>query len=465
MTNSINLAALGFGGIDTSTLVSSLVSIDSQPLTALQTQQQNVQSASTTISGFATLLNSLGTAISSLSDPATFSSMGATSSDPSIVATTSGSPPPGQWSVSVSSVAQQQRTLSNGTSSATTALGLSGTLGIALGNGTSATINVASSDSLSDIANAISSAGLRVQASVIYDGSQYRLLVSGLDTGSSNAISFDESGLSGSGYSLGLSTASNTIQRAQNANATIGGIAVTSATNQISNAIPGVTLAVTQPTTSAATLTISSDPSSLEQQVQTFVTAYNNVVTTGHTDAGYGTTAATNSLLQNDDAVQSTLDQLGQVVAGQVPGSTGAYTSLASVGITLNDDGTLSFDQGAFAAALQADPTSVQRLFVTDPNNGSTGVMGQIDSLLSSITDPANGAITAELNGLSSRSTELTSQIGNMQEQVNNYQTQLQNEFTQMNAQLAEYKQIMQSLDAASGTTSSSSSSSTNSVI
>jgi flagellar hook-associated protein 2 len=466
MTNSINLAALGFGGIDTSSLVTSLVSIESQPLTTLQTQQQNIQSASSTISGFASLLNSLGTAITSLSDPGTFSSMGATSSDPSIVATTSGSPPPGQWSVSVSSVAQQQRTLSNGISSATTALGLSGTLGIALGNGTSATIDVSSSDSLSDIANAISSAGLRVQASVIYDGSQYHLLVSGLDTGSSNAISFDESGLSGSGYSLGLSTASNTIQQAQNANVTVGGIAVTSATNQISNAIPGVTLAVTQPTTSAATLTVSSDPSSLEQQVQAFVTAYNNVVTTGHTDAGYGTTTATNSLLQNDDAVQSTLDQLGQVVAEQVPGSTGAYTSLASVGITLNDDGTLSFDQGAFAAALQADPTSVQRLFVTDPNNGSTGVMGQIDSLLSSITDPTNGAITAELNGLSSRNTELTSQIGNMQQQVNNYQTQLQNEFTQMNAQLAEYKQIMQSLDAASGTaSSSSSSSSTNSVI
>ena len=155
----------------------------------------------------------------------------------------------------------------------------------------------------------------------------------------------------------------------QNANVTVGGIAVTSATNQISNAIPGVTLAVTQPTTSAATLTVSSDPSSLEQQVQAFVTAYNNVVTTGHTDAGYGTTTASNSLLQNDDAVQSTLDQLGQVVAEQVPGSTGAYTSLASVGITLNDDGTLSFDQGAFAAALQADPTSVQRLFVTDPQH------------------------------------------------------------------------------------------------
>jgi flagellar hook-associated protein 2 len=463
MTNSINLAALGFGGIDTSTLVSSLVNLEQQPVTALQTEQTNIQNASSTISSFAGTLSSLSGAVTALADPTSFAAMGATSSDSSIVATASGSPPAGQWSVSVSQIAQEQRTMSNGSADTTSALGLTGTLGITMGNGQTASITVTAGESLSDVANALSQSGLPLQASTFYDGSQYHLLVSGTSTGAANSITFDESGLTGSGYTLGLSTASNTIQAAQDASLTVGGVPITSATNLVSNAIPGVSLAITQPTTQAATITIASNTSAVATQIQAFVTAYNAVVTAGHTDAGFGTVLATNTLLQGDEAVRSTLDQLSQLVAQQVPGATGTYDNLGSVGVELNDDGTLSFDQSAFTAAMQADPTSVTNLFAS-ASDSSSGIMSSINSTINSLTDPTDGAITAELDSFSSRNTELTSQISTLQIQVTSYQTQLQAEFTAMNTQLEQYKNessaLTEAFDASTGTSNSSSTSS-----
>ncbi len=461
MSNSINLAALGFGGIDTSTLVTSLVSIEQQPITALQTQQQNIQSASSTLSNFSTTLGALANAATTLSDPTTFAAMKATSSDSSIAASASGSPTAGQWSVSVQSIAQQQRTLSTGQSSSTTALGLSGTLGISLGSGASANVTVSATDTLADIATEINSSGLHVQAGVMFDGSQYHLLVSGLDTGASNTITFDESALSGTGTALGLSASSATIQKAQDASLTVGGQTVTSSTNQVTDAIPGVTLAVTQPTTTTATISVAGDSTGLQSQVQTFVDAYNAVVNAGHTAAGFGTTAAQNTLLQGDQAIESSLDQMSQIVGEQLGGSAGSYTTMASVGITLNDDGTLSFDTGKFASAVQADPTSVTKLFVTDANTGSTGLMGAINTAINSITDPASGAIQAEVGGFSSRSTNIGTQITNAQTRLTAYQTELQTEFTTMNTLLQQYKQTSSALNQDFNQSSSSSSTST----
>jgi flagellar hook-associated protein 2 len=460
MSNSaVNLAALGFGGIDTSTLVSSLVSLQQQPLAQLAQQQANINSASSTISSFSSTLSALKTAATALSDPNTFKAMKASSSDASVVASATGSPVAGQWSVSVSALAQQQRTLSDGTSDSTAALGMSGSLGISLGNGTTANISLTSTDSLSDIADKISSAGLRVSASMMFDGSQYHLLVSGLDTGASNAVTFDESGLTSTGYSLNLSSSTNTIQKAQDAKVTVGGVTVSSASNQVSNAIPGVTLALTTTNTTPATVTIAGDSSSVQSQVQAFVTAYNNVVNSGHDAAGFGTTKASNTMLQGDSAIRSSLDQLGQLTAGLVPGASGAYTTLASVGVSMNNDGTLTFNSGTFSTAMQADPTSVQKLFVTDSNTGASGVMSTFGSVIDSLTSSAGGPLKAEMTSYQQRSSRIGTQITNGQQRLTDYQTQLQNEFNQMNAMLAQYKQQANALDQADGTSSKNSNS------
>jgi flagellar hook-associated protein 2 len=268
-------------------------------------------------------------------------------------------------------------------------------------------------------------------------------------------VTFDESALTGGSYSLGLSKLASQIQPAQDADLTVGGIHITSATNQITNAIPGVTLAVTHPTTSPATIQIATDPSALEQKVQAFVTAYNAVVQSGHSATGYGAQKASNLLLQGDQAIRSSLNRLGSLMSQSVPGASGSYSNLASAGVALKTDGTLTLDSVKLATALAADPTSVERLFVTDSTNGSQGIMATVGSTIDSMTTGAGASLKAETDGFNGQVHDLSNRIATMQLTTAKYQAQLQNTFAQMNATLALYKQMAASLNASSGNSSS----------
>ena len=427
----VDLSSLGLGsGFADGNVIAQLVAAQQAPITNLQTQSSNIASAKTAISAFSTDLSALQTAAKALSDPKQYSSYTASSSASSVVATTTAGAVSGTHSVQVNALAQAQRTFSDPQASSTAALGQSGTLAFTIG-GKETDISVTSGESLAGVAAAISGSGARVSASVVFDGSQYRLQVQGLDSGGANAVSFDE----GNGVSLGLSTASNTYQAAQDASATVDGIAVTSATNQLTGAIAGVTLALTSVTTSPASVTVGADATALTTKVNAFISAYNTVVTTAHTDAGYGSTAATNPLLQSDPAMRTALQSLSRLVATNVAGTAGSsYNTLGTLGITIGDDGTLGLDSSKLAAAVDADPTSVERLFVTDPSTRSTGIMKNFSDAVDGLVSNFGAPIAAELSAYTSETANLAKEVAEAQARLKQYQTQLQAEFAAMDS-------------------------------
>jgi flagellar hook-associated protein 2 len=431
----VNLTSLGVGaGIDSAGITSQLVAVAQLPLTALQTTQTSITSASQTISAFSTQLSALQTAASALSDPLQYSSYTASSSDPSVVASSSGSPLPGSHTVQVLTLAQAQRTNGITESSNTGALGLSGTLGITIGSNT-VNVPIAAGDSLATIAANISSSGARVGASVMFDGTNYRLQLQGLDSGAANAVTFAESG-----FTLGLSTPANTLQIAQDASAKVDGINVTSPTNQLTNAIPGVKLALTA--VSTATVTVAADSNALSQKITAFITAYNSVVTAGHTAAGYGTVVATNALLAGDRGIETSLSRLSALVVNTVPGATGVYQSLSSVGIHTQADGTLKLDSTALAAAVQADPVRVERLFVTDPTNGSTGIMKTFSTAIDALANNSGSPLQSELATFTARTKAITVHMADMQRRLDAYTAQLKAEFAAMDQEVTKQRAL-----------------------
>ena len=425
IASSINLSSLGLGsGLNDASIVSQLVAIESAPITALQATQTNITSASSTISAFSQQLNALQSAANSLADPSQFNSYTATSSASQIVASTAAGTSAGSYQVTVSQLAQAQTTFSDPQSSSTAALSLTGTLGMTIG-GQTYSVAVASGDSLADIAANLSSSGAGVTASVIFDGSQYRLDVQGTQTGASNAVTFNESG-----FTLGLANVANTYQSAQDAEATVDGISVSSQTNQIAGAIPGVTLAITGTTTSAATIAVTASGSGLTSQVQAFVAAYNTVVSAGHSDAGYGTTAASNPLLQSDRGIETSLSQLSSLVTGPIAGADSSLNTLGSIGITLNSNGSLTLDQSTFDQAVQSNPDAVEKLFVNAPGQGMTGIMQSISATIDNLANDPYSPLQAEVSALHTQNTALNTQITDMQTRIQAYQTQLQTEFS-----------------------------------
>jgi flagellar hook-associated protein 2 len=439
----MTLSVSGLGsGIDVDSIVSQLMQVAQRPLTDLNNKKSAVTAASQTLSSISGRLSSLKTAALALTTATGFSSFGASSSDSSsVVGKVVGGATPGSYSVTVSQLAAAQKSRSQAQPSSTSALGATGSLSIAMGAAAPIAIAVAPSDTLADLASKISTSGARVAASIMNDGTGYRLLVQGLDSGAANAFSITETGVS-----LGLSDPTSTYQTAADAHLTVDGMAVTSATNQVGGVIAGVKLGLAKVTASPVVVDVATDPTALETKVKALVSAYNDFVNSSHNATGFGGKPASSSVLASDQSVRTALTRLGGIVGATVPGTSGRYTTLASVGIATKDDGTLSFDATKLEAALADDPSTVQRLFVTDPLIGATGMMKTLMETVDGLVSGASSPIMARINGLGAQTKQLTDSAERLQTRLDAYQTQLKAKFTAMDIAVSKYQNMLKQL-------------------
>src|SRR5262245_16370221 len=334
MAGTVTFAGIG-SGMDVEGLITGLTAVEQQPISADKSRAAGYRAAEQSFSDVGGLLAKLKLASTALSTAQQVGSYKATSSATGITVSANGSAQPGAYNVQVSQLAKEQRTYSKALTNG--ALGFSGTLSLGVGSGTPAAISVTGTDTLNTIADKINGAGLRVSASVFYDGKDYRLQVRGLDTGDGNNLTFGGTG--GVGDQLGLLDPLNTKQQAQSAKLKIDGFDVTSATNSVGGAIPGVTLALTDATASG-TVTVAQDPDGLATKIQAVVDGYNAVISSVHKLAGYGQTKASNPALQSNQGLRNVAQQLSGSILKAV--GDGRFQSLGSIGVSLGKDGTLS---------------------------------------------------------------------------------------------------------------------------
>ncbi|MET0794860.1 MAG: flagellar filament capping protein FliD [Polyangiaceae bacterium] len=408
---------------------------DSGRLNALKTKQSSTNSAVSTLSDISTTLGSLQTAVDALTTTAGVGSYAGTSSNAAIAISTTGNALPGSYSMSVTQLAKSQRTYSDTFSSPSTAVGQSGTLSIQVGSGNATSINIGGTDTLDQIAGKINSAGGKFSASVFYDGTDYRLQIVGNDTGKDNALTFTQSG-----FDIGLNTAANTVQKAQNSIVKIDGFDVQRSTNQVVGAIQGVTLALTATTTAPVDVSVASDSTGLAAKIQSVVTAYNSVLSKINAAAGKGTTKAGNSELASDSTLRSITNRLSSTL--QTISGSGKYNSLGSVGLSLQKDGTLALDQTKLKSALTDDPSAVSKLFAGD-GSGTTGVMGSLSKSIKTFNQTGTGLLTQHKNDLQTRATSMTDNINREQDRLDRYQTLLQKQFSAMDTSVTNNNSIM----------------------
>ena len=417
-----SLSGVG-SGIDTSSLISGLVNADSGRLSALRTKQTSTQSAISTLSDISSSLGTLQSAVDALSTANGVGSFAGTSSSTAIAVSTSGNALPGSYSMTVTQLARAQRTYSSTFSSASAAVGQSGTLGIQVGTGTPANINIAGTDSLDQIAAKINSAGARVSASVFYDGTDYRLQVRGLDTGKDNDVKFTQTG-----FDLGLNVTLNTVQKAQNSIVKIDGFDVQRSTNQVVGAIQGVTLALTAETTTPVEVSVASDSGGLATKINAIVTAYNSVMNKINTSAGKGTVKAGNSELAADSTLRGITNRLSSTL--QAASGSGPYNTLSSVGLSLQKDGKLALDTTKLNAALNADPNAVSTLFAG--NGTTTGVMSAVSNTIKAFNQTGSGLLLTHKADLEKRISTMTERMNREQDRLDRYQKLLQKQFSAM---------------------------------
>ncbi|MGA3092976.1 MAG: flagellar filament capping protein FliD [Terriglobales bacterium] len=466
---SFNAASLLNGnGINVSSVVSEIQSAESGQLTAWQGDMTTLQTQASDLNSMNTDLSNLATAVTALSDPVdgVMSEMSATSSESAIVgATAQNGATAGNYTVVVSSLASTGTLYTDEVANANTSIlpsgQSSGDLQLQIGGSGGTTADVAitagSNDTLTTLAASINSQSTAnnwgITANVVTDASGSRLAIYSQASGSTGALAVTNN------------TTSMTFEPpvgGTNAEISVNGIPYASTTNTVTGAIPDVTLnLVTGDPDTPVTVAVGADSTDIANAIQSFVSAYNQVI--GDINSQFTVNAATNQEgpLGSDSAVRmlqsSLLNDVTYTTSDSLSESSG-INSLAALGITMNNDGTLSLNSSTLSSALTSNPAAVQNFF---QNSNMTGFANSLNTSLSSLSAPTTGILSLDLTQNQTQQSALTSEISDFQAQMASQQTALDQEFDQVNANLEQYPYTLLEVTAALGSLSGNSSTTT----
>ncbi len=401
ISTSLGVSSPGIGsGLDVTGIISKLMAVESQPVNLLSAKEASYQAQITAYGTLSGALSSFQSSLSSLTNASTFQSLSATPAD-STIFTASSSPGAtlGNYAVSVNALAQAQSLTAAGQTSSTAAIG-SGTpttLTFSFGtiNGTASSTGVypsgttftqdptqatktvtidSTNNSLQGIRDAINAANIGVTASIVNDGSStpYRLQltsttglthsmeisVSG-DATLGNLLSYNVTQAAGSGQNLTQGLA------AQDASLTVNGLAITSPSNTVTDAISNTTLNLLK--TGTTSMSIANSTSGVASAVQSFVTAYNSLNSAISSLTSYDATTKQAGLLNGDVTTMTIQNRLRGVLTQPIPGlSNTSFTDLAQLGVSVNqNDGSLQLDMNQLQAAIASNPSDIAGLFAS----------------------------------------------------------------------------------------------------
>ncbi|MEG3112217.1 flagellar filament capping protein FliD [Pantoea sp. T14] len=470
-----SISTLGIGsGLDLSTILDSLTTAEKASLTPITTQQSAYTSKLSAYGTLKSALTTFQTANTKLNDADLFTATSATSSSSAFSATTSGSTVAGKYTVSVTQLAQAQTLTSAVQTSNTTALGdsaASRTMAITLTDGTSKNITLtAEQTSLTGMRDAINSADAGVTATIIKvgDGS-YRLSMTSSETGSDNAVSKievtgDDTLQAVVGYDASTTTNAMTESvTAQNAKLTVNNVAIESSSNEISDALEGITLNLNDTTTGNQTLTITKDTSKANSAITSWVDAYNTLLDqfttlTKYTavDVGADAQDSSNGALLGDSTLRTIQTQLKTMLTNAQSSST--YKTMAQIGITTDPtSGQLELDSDKLDTALSTDPDGVKEMIVGDGK--TTGITTTIATNLTGWLS-STGIIQAATDGVSKTLNNLTDQYNTMSTRIDNLVARYKAQFTQLDVLMSSLNTTSDYLTQQFATSTSSSSSS-----
>jgi flagellar hook-associated protein 2 len=441
----------GFNNIDFNTVLTALMAQATQPLTNLQNQQSNLKAQSSTYDALASQLTSLNNVATALGPTGSVSTLSASSSDSSSVGAqiTTGATA-GRYEVVVNQLARAQVTASASTSpdANTTTVATGGTITIG-----GKVVTVSGSVTLQGLATAINgTTGIGVTASVVQSGTNaFRLVLTGQRTGAANAFTVANALTGGAGVSFtdtdgdglsGNSTADNA-QQATDANLLVNNVAIVSSSNTLTSAIPGVTLQLSrQDPTETIGITVATDGSALESNLQSFISAYNSFASFANTQS----TAAANgdpTSIGHDALLRGLRNQLRASLQGTY--GTGTYTNLAQIGVEFTQTGTLQLNESVFQQAVTSQPSAVQALV-----SGSAAAFDSISAGITQYTQ-SSGLISLTKQTLATQASQLTNQITAMQSRLDLERATLQAQFTAADSAISALQSQTSSLSGLSG--------------
>ena len=372
-------------GIDSASIIDAFIKADRASTAILETRRSTFQTRMDAVRLLNTRLLSHQLDLASLNAPSLYASRQATSSNSSaMTATSSSSATAGTYQFEVVRVAKAKQLATAAQLSATSTLG-AGTVNLQIGTGAVTTLTIdAANSSLNGLSQAINAAGVGVSASVLNDGTGYRLMLTSANTGTTNAVSITGSGglsslftAPGTETSSGVADPNAMLVLQADVDAQIklgsGAFTITQASNTFANVVQGVELKAINVGTS--TVTVGVDGTNALSAAKKFVASYNDIVQFMTDNASYNAATQKSGPLFSDGTIRNGVNSITQSLLSSAPGGSSSLATLTAVGITINRaTGKLTFDETAFQAKVSANPSGVAKVFANSGVSATSGV-------------------------------------------------------------------------------------------
>lgn len=459
-----SITTLGVGsGLDLNTIVTQLVALERQPINALQTKASTLNSQISLFGQMNSLFSSLQNATNKLTDTTLWQKATATSADTTTVAVSSGSgAAAGSYAVTVQALAGNQTvTMDTALASSTDLVG-QGKLTLQLGSwdagmttltdkpdSAAVSIDISATDTLADLRDKINSADAGVTASLVTDASGVRLAIRSKDSGAVNGFRLsvddidgaliDGAGLSRFAFDPAVTTSGLVLkQSASNARALVNGIAVESASNEISGAIDGLTLSLRKINATPVNVTVSRDRDAVSAGIKAFVDAYNAVAGFLNAQTKYDAGSKVGGPLQGDAVANGLTTQLRGIL-NTASGASSVYGRLSDLGLQSQRDGTLTINQTKLDAAIDGNLAELKKAFTaTDttteaPNEGFARRFAKLASRVLA----SDGTINTRTQSLQKQVSKNTAEQDRISDRVDLFQKRLIAQYTTLDSNVA----------------------------
>jgi flagellar hook-associated protein 2 len=416
-------------GFNVATTVTQILASEKAIETPWNNQLTALKAQDTVLTSLGTDLSALSTSLQALTDfQGVFSAKLGASSNTNVLDLTSASATAvaGSHTIEITQLAQTSSNASTAVSAANDTL--SGTLTI---QGQTFNVNSTNNnDTLSSLSAAINAADIGVTASVITDSSGSRLSIVSGTSGAAGQLTI--SALLTDASSNLVTFPSTSGQVGQDAKLTVDGVSVTSPSNTVTTVIPGITFQLLALSTTPVQVQITDDTTSIGTAISGFVSAYNKVIGDINTQEGKDSSGNPEPLMGSP-----VLAQLQGALTGSLftAAASGSIKNITQLGISMNNDGTLTLNGDTLNTALNSHLADVTGFL---QNSGSFG-QTMATALNNLGTQAPNGSIYLVQQQNAAQETPLNTDISNEDALLSAQQTQLTNELNTAN-------QILQSI-------------------
>ena len=444
MASSAGISLSGFNGFDFNQIIEAIMQQERLPLTTLQQQEQAVKDKDAALVDLGNQVAKLETSLGKLTLTGAFFGVKVESSDSTIVKVALGnSALPGHYDVDVTAIAKAQVTTStNGYANLTDVIADGGSISFTINGATTPAITLTKATTVAELKDLINNQDTDVMASIVNDGTANRLVISSRKTGAANSFVINNSLTNSAGTVVTFQTANT--QNGQNAQFTVNGIPITSASNTISNAIPGVDMTLVK--SGATSVDVTTDHTTLKDTIKAFVTDYNKL---REFYTKQSTPNATKPMpLANDSTLRSTMNQIksGLLAANS---NSGQYKYLAEIGIEFGQNGELKFMESAFDSAVTSSLADVKKLF-----QGTVGTVdGVFDLMLDNLhdLDSTSGAIKSNRTNIETALKKFRDRIAAQELRLDVRRAELVKMYTAADQAIAQLNQMNSQLNAIRG--------------